>query len=67
MGWTFLFQFVIGLLSLKGAERRVSEILGITGAVIQSSYPELGIDVDKESDLELVRTTVTALGPKVRA
>ncbi|MEG6585207.1 nucleotidyltransferase family protein [Dendrosporobacter sp. 1207_IL3150] len=66
MGWTFLFQFVIGLLSLKGAESRVSEILGITGAVIQSSYPELGIDVDKESDLELVRTTVAAVGPKLR-
>ncbi|MBP2645542.1 MAG: MobA-like transferase domain containing protein, partial [Firmicutes bacterium] len=28
-----------------------------TGAVIQSPYPELGIDVDKPSDLELVRAT----------
>lgn len=57
MGWLFLFRFIIGRLSLKAAESRVSEILGITGAVIQSTYPELGIDVDKESDLELVRST----------
>ncbi len=58
IGWLFLLRFVTGMLSLKAAERKVSEILGITGAVIQSSYPELGIDVDKESDLELVRITV---------
>lgn len=57
MGWLFLFKFIIGRLTLKAAESRVSEILGITGAVIQSTYPELGIDVDKASDLELVRTT----------
>jgi len=57
LGWSFLFKFVLGMLSLKDAEKRVSEILGISGTVIESSFPELGIDVDKPSDLELVRTT----------
>jgi len=57
LGWGFVFNFVIGRLSLNKVKERVADLLGITGAVIQSPYPELGIDVDKPSDLELVRTT----------
>ncbi len=56
LGWSFVLGFLFHTLSLHKVEKRVSEILGITGAVIQSGYPELGIDVDKPSDLELVRT-----------
>jgi len=57
LGWWFVVSFLIGRLSLNKVKERVAELLGITGAVIQSPYPELGIDVDKPSDLELVRTT----------
>ena len=57
LGWWFVLSFLIGKLSLSKVQERVAELLGITGAVIQSPYPELGIDVDKPSDLELVRTT----------
>lgn len=60
LGWKFVLQFLLRTLSLGKVEKRVSDILGITGAVIQSQYPELGIDVDKPSDLELVRSTVSA-------
>ena len=59
LGWGFVFNFLIGTLSLNKVKERVADLLGITGAVIQSPYPELGIDVDKPSDLELVRTTFT--------
>lgn len=55
LGWSFVVQFVLGTLQLVQVEKRVSEILGIKGAVIRSPYAELGIDVDKPSDLELVR------------
>lgn len=55
LGWTFVVQFLLGTLKLKQVEKRVGEILGIQGAVILSQYAELGIDVDKPSDLELVR------------
>lgn len=58
LGWTFVLQFMVGTLCLDKVVKRVSELLGIKGAVIHSSYPELGIDVDKPSDLELVRTTL---------
>lgn len=57
LGWGFIVQFLLGTLSLTKVKERVATLLGITGAVIQSRYPELGIDVDKPSDLELVRTT----------
>ncbi|VBB06559.1 nucleotide-diphospho-sugar transferases [Lucifera butyrica] len=60
LGWTFVFRFLAGTLRLREVERRVSELLHIRGAVIQSHYPELGIDVDKPSDLEMVRTAVKA-------
>ena len=57
LGLKFVMKFLLGALNLREVERRVSELLGITGAVIMSRYPELGIDVDKPSDLELVRAT----------
>ena len=59
LGWGFVFSFLIGTLSLRKVKERVAQLLGVTGTVIQSPYPELGIDVDKPSDLELVRTTFT--------
>ncbi|MDR3559918.1 MAG: nucleotidyltransferase family protein [Negativicutes bacterium] len=57
LGWTFVIRFLFGILKLKDVEQRASEMLQVVGAVIQSPYPELGIDVDKPSDLELVRAT----------
>ncbi|MBP2651067.1 MAG: MobA-like transferase domain containing protein [Firmicutes bacterium] len=57
LGWPFVIRFIFGILHLADVEARVETLLGITGAVIQSPYPELGIDVDKLSDLELVRST----------
>lgn len=57
LGWSFVLRFVFGILCLKDVEKRVSELLGVRGAVVQSPFPELGIDVDKPSDLELVRAT----------
>lgn len=57
LGWSFVVKFVLGMLDLQQVEQRVSELLGIQGAVIESPYAELGIDVDKPSDYELVQNT----------
>lgn len=57
LGWSFVIRFLCGILKLRDVEQRVSVLLDVTGAVILSPYPELGIDVDKPSDLELVRAT----------
>ncbi|MGI6345122.1 MAG: nucleotidyltransferase family protein [Bacillota bacterium] len=57
-GWPgigLVAKLVRGSLTLAEFEARVSRILGITGAAIVCSYPEVGTDVDKDSDLELAR------------
>lgn len=55
IGWGFVFKFLCRMLGVREVERQFSDLLGIQGTVVFSSYPELGIDVDKPSDLELVR------------
>ncbi|MBP2639208.1 MAG: MobA-like transferase domain containing protein [Firmicutes bacterium] len=55
LGWIFVFKFLLGTLALQEVENRVSELLKINGMVVESAFPELGLDVDKPSDLELVR------------
>jgi hypothetical protein len=59
LGLKFVFQFIWGTLTLPDVARRVSELLKLRGAVIVSTYPEVGIDVDKPSDLDLVRHQFT--------
>lgn len=53
LGFVFIIKFFAKRLSLRELEQRVSELLGYTGVVIISPYPELGTDVDKPSDLNL--------------
>ncbi|MCR4443038.1 MAG: nucleotidyltransferase family protein [Peptococcaceae bacterium] len=53
IGWGVLVRYVLGILSLKDAERAVSRMMGIKGVAVISPYPEIGIDVDKHSDLDL--------------
>lgn len=60
LGWSFVCKFLIGTLCLAEVENRVSELLRIRGAVVHSRFPELGIDVDKPSDLELVRSAIAS-------
>ncbi len=55
IGWFFLLRYVMGRLSIKDAEDKARELFGIKGVGIISPFPEIGIDVDKTSDLELVQ------------
>lgn len=55
IGWGILIRYLLGMLSIEEAEKAVSDMMGIKGKVVISPYPEIGIDVDKESDLELAR------------
>jgi len=55
LGGRFLLKFFFRSLTLKEVETKMSNIFGIKGAVVISPFPEVGIDVDKPSDLILVR------------
>jgi 2-phospho-L-lactate guanylyltransferase (CobY/MobA/RfbA family) len=46
---------VLKNLRLTELEKKVSEMWGLEGAVIICPWPEIGIDVDKPSDLQLAR------------
>lgn len=54
MGIPFLIRFLLRRVTLKEAERKASDLLGVRGAVVITTYPEVGVDVDKPSDLDLV-------------
>ena len=54
LGWITLLKFVFGYLSVEAAKTRVSKILAMQGVVIISNYPEIGMDIDKLSDVILL-------------
>jgi GTP:adenosylcobinamide-phosphate guanylyltransferase len=54
VGFMFLIRYLMRSVTLEKAQRKVSRLLGIRGRVVVSMDPELGIDVDKPSDLDLV-------------
>lgn len=55
VGLGVLWKYFIGQLTVREAECRVSNLLGARGVAVLSDYPEIGVDVDKPSDLELAR------------
>ncbi|MDD3652651.1 MAG: nucleotidyltransferase family protein [Desulfotomaculaceae bacterium] len=53
IGLSFLAKYLLHLLTIKDVQKKASELLGIRGEVIISYCPEVGVDVDKPSDLEI--------------
>lgn len=60
LGVFYLFKLVCGRLSIREIEQRIEEQLHFKGAAIITPYAEIGIDVDKPSDLALVRQALAA-------
>ena len=55
-----LFKLIIRRLSLAEAERRGSKALNVRGKAIPFPYAEIGMDVDKPFQLEIVRAELEA-------
>jgi molybdopterin-guanine dinucleotide biosynthesis protein A len=55
VGLGFLFTYLLGFMTIATAEQRVSRLVGCRGAAVISDYPEIGVDVDKPSDLDMAR------------
>lgn len=59
IGFSFLVRYLIlKNLNLKELEQKVSDMWSLKGAVIICPWPEVGIDVDKPSDLQLARAVL---------
>lgn len=59
LGVKFIVKLLFNQLTLAEIEERVYKILGFRGVGVVSPYPEVGIDVDKPQDLELVERYFT--------
>lgn len=55
IGWMFIMKFLLRKLTLEEVEEKFSRLLGVKGKAVISPFPEVGIDVDKPSDLQLVK------------
>jgi molybdopterin-guanine dinucleotide biosynthesis protein A len=55
LGFSFIVKYLSRRLTIRELENRVSILLGIRGMAVISRYPEIGTDVDKPSDLEIMR------------
>jgi GTP:adenosylcobinamide-phosphate guanylyltransferase len=55
LGLDTLILLLLRLITLDGAVKRVTRRVGLTGRAIQCPYAEVGMDVDKPNQLELVR------------
>lgn len=64
LGWSFVLKLFFKLLRMGELEQHLSRLWEIQGAVVVCPYPEVGIDVDKPSDLQLARA---ALGGNPRS
>jgi GTP:adenosylcobinamide-phosphate guanylyltransferase len=53
IGPLVLLQFLLGMLSLEAACRRLSDIVGATVRAVEMPFAEAAIDVDKPADLVL--------------
>ncbi len=61
LGWRFVLGLLLGRLELSDLEKCVSALLQLNGRVLISHYAEIGLDVDKPSDLTLVRQAARRL------
>jgi len=53
LGIGLVWRYLCGQLNIQAVEKRFYKVMGITGRGIISPYAEVGVDVDKQSDLEL--------------
>ena len=61
IGLDTLALVLLGGLDLEGAVRRVAQRMGMRGRAILSPYAELGMDIDKYGQYELMRQDLLRL------
>jgi GTP:adenosylcobinamide-phosphate guanylyltransferase len=58
LGFGFLLKFLLGMLSMADVEKRFGKLTDSTCMGVITPYIEIGIDVDKESDLKLAAQVI---------
>ncbi len=60
-GFKLVWQYLTRRLSIEMAEKRFYKVLGVKGKGIISPYAEIGVDVDKPSDLNLAQAILSEI------
>ena len=60
LGWGLILKLLFRQVTVADCEMAVSRLFGIHGVAVQIPYSEIGVDVDKPSDLELARKVITS-------
>jgi len=55
LGLKFILKFLFKTLTMEEIEKRLTDIIGYNSIAVMVSYPEIMIDLDKPSDLKLIR------------
>ncbi|MFC1474560.1 hypothetical protein ACFLQK_00825 [bacterium] len=55
IGFGFIIKYLFRRLTLEYTVRKVASIVGMSGSAVPVEDPEIGVDVDKESDYLLVK------------
>lgn len=64
LGIGLILKFLLGRITMVDVEHRVSELFGIRAKAVVTPYAEIGVDVDKPSDFELVESVIAHRGNK---
>ncbi|MHB8172418.1 MAG: nucleotidyltransferase family protein [Thermincolia bacterium] len=54
LGLSFMVKFICRCLTISELEDKVSHLLGVRARTVITSYPEIGVDVDKPNDLHTI-------------
>lgn len=63
IGWDIIFKFLFRQLTIDDVIRRVADKLHIKGRAIICPFAEIGMDVDKPHQLEIMRAYLARRGP----
>lgn len=60
LGWGLILKLLFRQVTVADCELAVSRLFGIHGVAVQVPFSEIGVDVDKPSDLELAKKTLAS-------
>jgi GTP:adenosylcobinamide-phosphate guanylyltransferase len=62
LGFDLLFLLMLRMLTIEKAEKKISKRIGLKGKVLVCPYAEVGMDVDKPHQLEIMRLDLAKRG-----
>jgi len=60
IGFTFIFRFIFHLMDIEEAGERASKTLNIKGRILDYPRAEIGMDVDKLHQYQMVKADIEA-------